>query len=136
MGCRCRLVVHPGNANSATTLRTACNHITATINNFTSKGLKDLSGSKRWKCLAPEGDILIHQERAEVVAYFRLTSGHDYLQAHLQASDGIWPLCRIANMDGDPLRNCIKFIDVPDDITERYWEARRRMAEQPQTGVG
>ncbi|GIX81978.1 hypothetical protein CDAR_195591 [Caerostris darwini] len=55
------------------------------------------------------------------------------------ASDGICPLCRSANMDDDHLRNCSEFIDVtllPDDITARYWEARRRMAEQSQTGVG
>ncbi|GIY70016.1 hypothetical protein CDAR_536691 [Caerostris darwini] len=51
---------------------------------------------------------------------FRRTTAHNYLQAHVHriglASDGIYPLCRIANMDGDHLPNCTELIDVPDDI--------------------
>ncbi|GIY58908.1 hypothetical protein CDAR_614621 [Caerostris darwini] len=51
-------------------------------------------------------------------------------------SNGTCSLCRIANMDGDNLWACTEFIDVSDNITARYWESRRCMAEQPQTGVG
>ncbi|GIY41613.1 hypothetical protein CDAR_559081 [Caerostris darwini] len=63
------------------------NHITAFINNFPRKSLKDLSCNKRWKCLATEGHIPMHLEHAEAVARFRLTTGHDHQQAHLHHID-------------------------------------------------
>ncbi|GIY17044.1 hypothetical protein CDAR_77001 [Caerostris darwini] len=47
-------------------------------------------------------------------------------------------LCWITNMES-PIyhtRNCTELIYVPDDITARYWEARRRMADQSQIGLG
>ncbi|GIY34853.1 hypothetical protein CDAR_382521 [Caerostris darwini] len=73
-------------------------------------------------------------------ARFRLTTGHGYLQPHLQridlASDGICTLFRIIIADDDHIINCTKLIDMPDNKTIRYWEAWRRMPEQPQTGVG
>ncbi|GIY53832.1 reverse transcriptase [Caerostris darwini] len=110
------------------TLRTECNYIIATIDNLTSKNLKDLSGNKRWKCRTTGARILMHLKRAETVARYRLTTGHDYLQAHLHliglVSDRIYPLCLI----GDQMWNCTDLIDVPEDITARYCEAGRRMA--------
>ncbi|GIX97219.1 hypothetical protein CDAR_572041 [Caerostris darwini] len=63
------------------------NHITAFINNFPSKSLKDLSCNKRWKCLVTEGPIPMHLEHPEAVACFRFTTGQDYQQAHLHHID-------------------------------------------------
>ncbi|GIY31656.1 hypothetical protein CDAR_215751 [Caerostris darwini] len=75
----------------------------------------------------------MHLERYEAVSRFRLTTDHNYLQAHLHRigliSDGIIPLSRIANKDGEHLCSCIELIVVPYGITTRYWETRRRMAK-------
>ncbi|GIX97260.1 uncharacterized protein CDAR_103581 [Caerostris darwini] len=57
----------------------------------------------------------MHLKRAEAVACFRLTIGYDFLQAFGLASDRICPLCRIANMDGDDLKNHTELIYVPGD---------------------
>ena len=126
--------------NIPLTLRTAHNTITTTINSVTQNSLKDQSKGKRWECLASVGVIPSHLERAEAVARFRLATGHDYLQAHLYriglAADEVCPLCRTSKMDGDHLLNCPKLDHLPLDVVRRYWEARRRMAEQPRTGVG
>ncbi|GIY05174.1 putative gag-pol polyprotein [Caerostris darwini] len=97
------------------TLKTACNLIIAAIDNFTSRSLKDFSDNKRWKCLATGDRIPMHLELShEAVVCFRLTTVHDYLQAHLHgiglASDGICPLCQIANIDTDHLQNCSELI--------------------------
>ncbi|GIX71287.1 hypothetical protein CDAR_568811 [Caerostris darwini] len=101
---------------------------------------KALRANKKRKCIATTGRIPVHLEHSESVACFRLTTDHDYLQAHLHpiglASDGFCPLCQIANMDGDHLRNCTEFIHVPHDIIARYWEAWLRMTEQLQSSVG
>ncbi|GIY90702.1 reverse transcriptase [Caerostris darwini] len=109
--------------------------IIQTSNNFTSKNT-----TKGGNSLATGNRIPMHLERVEAVPRFRLTTGHDYLPAHLHriglASDGIRSLCGIANMDGDSLRNCTELIDASDDIAVPYWESRRRMAQQQQTCVG
>ncbi|GIX97258.1 hypothetical protein CDAR_103582 [Caerostris darwini] len=99
--------------------RTTCNRITVAIDNFTRKNFKELSGNRRRKCLATGGLTAMHLKRAEAVACFRLTIGYDFLQAFGLASDRICPLCRIANMDGDDLKNHTELIYVPGDITER-----------------
>ncbi|GFS99339.1 hypothetical protein NPIL_465541, partial [Nephila pilipes] len=50
----------------------------------------------------------------------------------LNRSDEICPLCRTSNTDEDRLRNSPELDNLPWDISTSYWEARRRMAEQPQ----
>jgi hypothetical protein len=122
------------------TLSRAKSLINSTINYITGKTLKLQSIGKRWEGLATEGPIPANLERAEAVARFRLLTGHDYLQAHLHrigiADSKICPLCSTARMDGDHLHNCQALSYPMEDITNRYWEARRRMVEEPRTGVG
>ncbi|GFV73421.1 reverse transcriptase [Trichonephila clavipes] len=79
-------------------------------------------------------------ERAEVVARFRLTTGHEFLGVYLHwlgvAANEAYPLCGHARMDGDILLQCTGLVEYPpDDIISRYWEARRQMVEKPSTGV-
>ncbi|GIY33470.1 reverse transcriptase [Caerostris darwini] len=128
------------------TLSTACNYITAPINNFTSKNLKDLRGNKKWKeevefeRLCHGGCISMHLECTEAVTDFHLTTSHNYLAANLRhiglASDGICPLFWIAKMDSEHMWNCTELTNVPDDITACYWETLSHMAERPQMGIG
>ncbi|GFT79958.1 reverse transcriptase [Trichonephila clavipes] len=81
-----------------------------------------------------------HLERAEVVAYFRLTTRHDLLGVYLHwlglAADEACPLCGHARMHGDHLLHCIGLDEYPtDDVVSRYWEARRQMVKKPTMGV-
>ena len=75
--------------------------------------------------------IIPEVPRKSAVAMFRLITGHDCLSKHLHKI-GILPspnclLCfKQEEMTLDHLLNCeeLKFIE---DITSKYWEARRRM---------
>jgi len=122
------------------TLNRAKNLIDVSINNATRRTLKIMSMGKKWENPATRGPIPRDLERAEAVAHFRLTTGHDYLQAYLHqiglAGDDICPLCNLGRMDGDHLSVCSALTFPIEDTTGRYWEARRLMVEEPRTGVG
>ncbi|GFX41443.1 reverse transcriptase [Trichonephila clavipes] len=66
---------------------------------------------KSWETLATGGPIPRHLERAEAVARFRLTTGHDFIGRHdthwlgLAANEAC-PLCGHARMDGNHLLQC------------------------------
>ncbi|GFV13966.1 insulin-like peptide receptor [Trichonephila clavipes] len=63
--------------------------------------------------------------KAEAVARFRLTTGHDFLGVYLT---------RPARMDGDHLLQCTGLDKYPtDDVVNWYWEAWRQMAKKPST---
>ncbi|GIY81517.1 hypothetical protein CDAR_22991 [Caerostris darwini] len=90
------------------TIRTTFNHITADIDNFTSKSLKDLSDDKKWKCLSTgcRGAVL---QPAITTCRHNSTIG--------LVSDGICPLCCSSNMN---MRNCIE----PDVMTLHHATGR------------
>ncbi|GFT75555.1 reverse transcriptase [Trichonephila clavipes] len=67
------------------------------------------------------GPISRHLERAEVVACFRLTAGHDLLGVYFHwiglAANEACPLCGYARMDGGHLLQCTGLNEYPaDDI--------------------
>ncbi|GFT21887.1 uncharacterized protein TNCV_3179831 [Trichonephila clavipes] len=72
------------------------------------------SFGKPWETLAFMGPIPRHLERAEAVACFRLTTGHDFLGVYLHwlgvAANEAYPLCGHARLDGDHLLQCIRLI--------------------------
>ncbi|GFW89948.1 reverse transcriptase [Trichonephila clavipes] len=99
------------------------------------------SFGKPWENLVTVCPIPRHLERAEVVARFRLTTGHDFLGVYLHwlgvAASEACTICGHARMDGDHLLQCIGLDEYPaDDIISRYWEARRQTVKKPNTGVG
>ncbi|GFX96627.1 reverse transcriptase [Trichonephila clavipes] len=71
---------------------------------------KSKSFGKPWEILATMGPISRHLEKVEVVARFRLTTGHDLLGVHLNwlvlAAKHAYPLCDHARMGGDHLLQC------------------------------
>ncbi|GFV54102.1 uncharacterized protein TNCV_5119371 [Trichonephila clavipes] len=72
--------------------------------------------------------------RAEAVALFHLTTGHDFLGVYLHwfglAAEEAFPVCRYTRMDNDQLPQCTGLDEYPtDDIVSRYWEAQRQMAK-------
>ncbi|KMQ82368.1 reverse transcriptase [Lasius niger] len=123
------------------TLSRAKNLINNYINKSSFASQREESIGKQWETLAAVGPIPRHIERAEAVARFRLTTGHDFLGVHLHfldlAADEACQLCGHARMDGDHLKQCTALALHPaDDVVSRYWEARRQMAERPRMGVG
>ena len=111
------------------------------VNKSSLTAQRDESLGKRWETLATVGPIPRHLERAEAVARFRLTTGHDFLGVYLHwlglAADEVCPLGGHARMDGDHLKHCVALNQHPtDDIVSRYWEARRQMVERPRTSAG
>lgn len=123
------------------TLSRARHMINTSVNKSSFAAQRDESIGKQWETLATIGPIPRHLERAEAVARFRLTTGHDFLGVHLHrlglAADETCPLCGHVRMDGEHLEHCSALLQHPtDDVVSRYWEARRQMAERPRTGVG
>ncbi|GFV89228.1 reverse transcriptase [Trichonephila clavipes] len=111
------------------------------IDKYTVMTQKTKNFGKPWGTLATVGPIPRHLERAEAVARFRLTTGHDFLGVYLYwlgvAANEACPLCGHARMDGDHLPQCTGLTEYPaEDIVSRYWEARRQMVKKPSTGVG
>ncbi|GFW42646.1 reverse transcriptase [Trichonephila clavipes] len=112
-----------------------------TIDKHTAMTQKTKCLGKPWETLTTMGPIPRHLERAEAVARFRLTTGHDFLGVYLHwlgvAANEACPLCGHARMDGDLLLQCTGLVEYPaDDIVCRYWEAWRQMVTKPSTGVG
>ncbi|GFV34837.1 reverse transcriptase [Trichonephila clavipes] len=87
------------------TLRRAKSIISTYIDKCTAVTQKTKSLGKPWKTLATVGSIPRHMERAEAVAHFHLTTGHDFLGVSLHwldlAADEAYPLCGHARMEGD-----------------------------------
>ncbi|GFT82346.1 reverse transcriptase [Trichonephila clavipes] len=107
-----------------------------TLTNILTKSL-----GKLWETLATVGPIPRHPEKAEAVARFRLTTGHNFLGVYLQwlgvAANEVCVLCGHARMDGDLLLQCTGLDEFPaDDIISRYWKTRRQMVKKPSMGVG
>ncbi|GFU22575.1 ATP-dependent DNA helicase [Trichonephila clavipes] len=78
---------------------------------------------KSWESLSTVGRIPRNLERAEVVALFHLTTGHDFLGVYLHcfglAADETCPLCGHARMDGDHLHQCTRLNEyLTDDILD------------------
>ncbi|GFS55999.1 reverse transcriptase [Trichonephila clavipes] len=65
---------------------------------------------KPWETLVTVGPIPRHLERADAVARFRLTTGHDFLGVYLHwlgvAANEACPTCDHARMDDDHLLQC------------------------------
>ncbi|GFU41698.1 reverse transcriptase [Trichonephila clavipes] len=103
---------------------------------------KTKSPEKPWETLATVGLIPRHPlNRAEVVARFRLITGHDFLGVYQHlfglASDEACPFCGHAKMNANHLIQSTGLEEYPaDDIVSRYWEARRKMVKKPSTGGG
>ncbi|GFV42204.1 reverse transcriptase [Trichonephila clavipes] len=77
---------------------------------------------KPWETLATLGPIPRHVERAEAVARFRLTSGHDFSGVYLLAANEACPLCGHARIDVDHLLQCTGLDEYPtDDMVSWYW---------------
>ncbi|GFW57647.1 reverse transcriptase [Trichonephila clavipes] len=94
-----------------------------------------------WETLAAVGPIPMDLERAEAVAHFRLTTGHDFLGVYLHwlgvAANEACPICFPVKKHGDHLLQYTVHDEYPaDDIISRYWEAWRQMVKKPSTGVG
>ncbi|GFY33302.1 reverse transcriptase [Trichonephila clavipes] len=102
---------------------------------------KTKSFGKPWGTLATVGSIPRHLERAEAVARFRLTAGHDFLGVYLHClgvtANETCSICGHAKMDGDHLLQCIGLDEYSaDDNVSRYWEVQRQMVKKPSTDVG
>ncbi|GFU39540.1 reverse transcriptase [Trichonephila clavipes] len=74
--------------------------------------------------LATVGPIPRHLERAETVAHFSLTTGHDFLGVYLHwlgvAANEACPTCGHARIDDDHLLQCTGLDEYPaDDIVSR-----------------
>ncbi|GFW17516.1 hypothetical protein TNCV_2650741 [Trichonephila clavipes] len=80
--------------------------------------LTDLAVGKPWSCLldGQRRAQLSALSRVEGVAYFRIITGHDYLQAHLfKISLADSPLCSLCNsvpMTGKHLSACPALLHV------------------------
>ncbi|GFT23350.1 putative gag-pol polyprotein [Trichonephila clavipes] len=87
--------------------------------------------------------------KVEGVAYFRVITGHDYLQAHLfkigLADSPLCPLCKSGPMTGEHLSGCPAVLHVlsqdncgallPARATSAlYWTSRHLMSERTLTG--
>ncbi|GFV89136.1 reverse transcriptase [Trichonephila clavipes] len=88
-----------------------------------------------WETLATVCLIPRHLERAEAVARFRLTTGHDFWGKYLHwlsvAANEACPICGHARMDCDHLLQCTGLDEYPAvDIMCRYWGARRQMVKK------
>lgn len=136
-GC---LLPQPHNKAS---LSSANSRIHSAVKIHIDRILKDAAAGKAWQdlCTRPISRTL---PRSISVAVFRLSTGHDYLQAHLHriglANSDQCPLCAAARMDGEHLYTCPALNENEEDpLIQRsklYWSARRQMAEMPRTGVG
>ncbi|GFX97363.1 reverse transcriptase [Trichonephila clavipes] len=123
------------------TFKRAKSIISTHIDQYTAMTQRMKSFGKPWEIMATVIPILGHLERAEAVARFRLTTGHDFLEVYLHwpgtAANEACPLCGHVRMDGDHLLQCTGLVEYPaDDIASRYWEARRQMVKKPSKGVG
>ncbi|XP_066902852.1 uncharacterized protein [Halyomorpha halys] len=89
---------------------------------------------KKWESLLDKDKrIPGNLSRAEVVACFRLETGHDLLQKHLHRIGIVdspkCPLCNMGDMDGDHLLACVGLEDVEQDADQLrgrvklYWTA-------------
>ncbi|GFV92402.1 reverse transcriptase [Trichonephila clavipes] len=101
---------------------------------------KTKSFGKPRETLATVGPIPRHLERAEAVARFRLTTGHDFLGIYLHwlgmAANDACPLCGHARMGGVHLLQCTELDGYwADNFVSRYWEARRQMVKKPSTAL-
>ncbi|GFV54159.1 gag-Pol polyprotein [Trichonephila clavipes] len=114
--------------------------------------LTDLDVGKSWSCLldGQRRAQLSALPRVEGVAYFRIVTGHDYLQVHLfkigLADSPLCPLCKSMPMTGEHLSDCPSLLHVlsqdncgillPARATSAlYWTARRLMSERMLVGV-
>ncbi|KAF6203465.1 hypothetical protein GE061_001796 [Apolygus lucorum] len=125
-------------------LHTAKRQIAAAIACRTKERLVAASAGKDWESLmAEDGQISQTLPRRMSVALFRMLTGHDYLQKHLNilgiVDSPMCPLCSQGEMDARHLMECAALEGVngstPEETAcERYWAARRLM--QSRTGVG
>ncbi|GFU49897.1 reverse transcriptase [Trichonephila clavipes] len=123
------------------TLRRARGIISPYIEKYTAMNQKPNCFGKSWETLATVGPIPRYLKRAEAVARFRLTSGHDFLGVYLHwlgvAANEVCPLCGHARMGGDHLLQCTGLVEYPaDDIISQYWEARCQMVKKLSSGFG
>ncbi|GFX84888.1 reverse transcriptase [Trichonephila clavipes] len=87
------------------------------------------------------GPIPRQLERAEAVAHFPLTTGHDFLGVYLnwlgKAANEACPLCGHVRINDNHLPQCTGLAEyTADGIVSRYWEARCQMVKKPSMGVG
>ncbi|GFV64922.1 reverse transcriptase [Trichonephila clavipes] len=111
------------------TLRRAKNILFTHIDKYIIMIQNTMSFGKPWEILATVGPIPRHLEKAETVARFCLTTGHDFLGVYLHwlgvAANEACPLCGHARMDRDHLLKCTGLVEYSaDDIVSRYWKAR------------
>ncbi|GFW72773.1 reverse transcriptase [Trichonephila clavipes] len=111
------------------------------IDKYTIVTQKTKSLGKQWESLTTVGPIPRHLEKAEAVACFRLTPGHDFLGVYIHwlglAANMACPPCDHAKMDGDHLLQCTGLNEyLTDDIVSWYLEARCQMVKKLSTGVG
>ncbi|GFV36675.1 reverse transcriptase [Trichonephila clavipes] len=123
------------------TLRRAKSIISTSIDKYTIVTQKTKILGKLWETLTTVGPIPRNLERAEAVAHFRLTTGHDFLEVYIHwlghAANEDGPVCSHARMDGNHLLQCTGLDEYPtDDIVSQYWKARRQMVKKPSMGVG
>ncbi|GFV49146.1 reverse transcriptase [Trichonephila clavipes] len=100
--------------------------ISTSIDKYTSVTQKTKSLGKRQEILVNVGPIPRHPERAEAVARFRLTTGHDFLGVYLHwlglTANEACRLCGMdARMDSDVLLQCTGLDEYPtDEFVSRY----------------
>ncbi|GFY01720.1 hypothetical protein TNCV_1467121 [Trichonephila clavipes] len=77
-----------------------------------------------------------HGESAEAVAFFRLTTGHDFLEVYLHwlgvAANEAGTLCDHAEWIATTFSIALDSMN----IVSPYWEARRQMVKRSSMGVG
>ena len=100
-----------------------------------SQTYREKSEDKQWSVLLKKENKIPEYPRRAAVAKFRMLTGHDCMSAHLNrlnlAPSKECLLCKKPEtvMDGNHLEICEDLKDVRDkmDISQLYWEARRRM---------
>ncbi|GFW55678.1 uncharacterized protein TNCV_120621 [Trichonephila clavipes] len=94
------------------TLRRAKRIMSIYIDSYTAMTQNTNSFGKPWETLDTVGPIPRHMERAEAVALFRLTTGHDSLGVYLYwfsvDANEACPICGHARMDSDYLLQCTR----------------------------
>ena len=132
--------------NTATPLSSIRVQIDTILRLHARDRLLESSESKKWATLLTDGPINRTLPRQTGVALFRLTTGHDYLAAHLNRIH-VLPspeclLCGYGSMTSEHLTACPaldhSLLDESEEgrLSRLYWSARRQMAQLPRAGVG
>ena len=100
------------------------------VNNKYKLDITDNDDTSQWRILQKNPKLIPDAPRKTTVAMLRLYTGHDCLSKHLYRI-GILNspnclLCYTEEMDLEHLKKCNK-LKSRDDITSKYWEARRIM---------